>query len=697
MAIVIKPITLEVSKPNVFQAIAAKQGDSDSRFIKATISNEGVMIPVLPTSTVTINAKRIDGQSNSFFGEANEDGTAIVPIHSWMLELVGYVNCDVSIIDIEGRKLTTTTFTLLVEEASNISNDVSEEDQYDFIAALSEEVMSRIASKAEQSEVDEIQEEIIEINEKLNTTAGSIEIAQNTGDSETAVMSQKAVSNELTKVDNDIATTNLKIHKNNYCEQLINSADDYLLKNSNGLSHANGTTTGSKYYTTDFIPVFMGEVVKYAMYSASTYSSLCFYDKDKVFVKSEGTSRTTDIKYFSVPEDGFVRLSCHRDYIGVAYAYKMYSSIIERNADIEDVVYASADYHRETASSKFFSMLVAGDIHSSTLCMQNVVSYLNYVDSFDAGIMLGDITSSNFTHDVSFYTSALATAKKPFLTVIGNHDAGNSNDVATSFVNKEDLYNKFVVPNIGYAKLSETENSNEGYYYKDFANYNIRVIVLNQYDHPATMDGNKLLYNRSNSFYSQEQLAWFVNALNTAPINYHILIALHSAPDSMNKDFSSHFTSYARGTTHLYDHSCISGQPIVEIVNAWINGATLNKTYNLRKEHESEATGETITVNADFASRGNGVLIGYISGHWHGSYISHSDTFPNQMMYSVDCAAPGSGATEDSDTPRKVGTKSEDCFVAFSVDTANRKINIVRIGARMTNTMVDRFVTQISY
>ena len=512
------------------------------------------------------------------------------------------------------------------------------------------------------------------------------EIVQTKGDSDAALMSQKATTEELNK-----------IHKTNYCEQLINSADDYLIKNGKGLSNTDGTTTGSKYYTTDFIPVFMGEVVKYSLYSSSTYTSLCFYDKDKIFVSATGVARTTDINFFNVPADGFVRLSCHRDHIGVAFAYKTYSAIIERNADIEDVVYASADYHRETTSSKLFSMLVAGDVHGSLKLMNNIVQYLNYIDSFDTGIMLGDIVSSNFTHDATFYTTALASAKKPFLTVIGNHDAGNGNDVATSFVNKEDLYNKFVVPNIGYAKLSDNENTSEGYYYKDFASYNIRVIVLNQFDHPATMDGDKLLYNRSDAFYSQDQLAWFVNALNTAPINYHVLIALHTAPDSMNKDFTSHFTSYARGTTHLYDHSCVSGHPIVEIVNAWINGTTLNKTYNLRKEHEGEITGDTVSVNADFTSRGNGVFIGYISGHWHGSYISNSDMYPDQMMYSVDCANSGAGATEDSDTPRKTGTKSEDCFVAFSIDTTNRKINIVRIGAHMTNTMVDRFVTQISY
>ena len=161
MAIVIKPITLEVSKPNVFQAIAAKQGDSNSRFLKATIVNEGVMIPVLSTSTVVINAKRNDGQSNSFFGETNEDGTATVPVHSWMLELVGYVNCDVSIIDTQGRKLTTTSFTLLVEEASNNGSDMSETEQYDFIT----EVASMVSKKAD---IDVV------ANAIKNTASGSV-------------------------------------------------------------------------------------------------------------------------------------------------------------------------------------------------------------------------------------------------------------------------------------------------------------------------------------------------------------------------------------------------------------------------------------------------------------------------------------------------------------------------------------------
>jgi hypothetical protein len=135
MAIVIKPITVEVSKPNVFQAIAAKQNDSNSRFLRVTFVNEGEEITVPSNAEVTINAKRNDGQSNSFFGEINTDGTVTVPIHSWVLELPGYVNCDVSIIEADS-KLTSTTFTLLVEEASHGSGDVSDEEQYDFLTEV---------------------------------------------------------------------------------------------------------------------------------------------------------------------------------------------------------------------------------------------------------------------------------------------------------------------------------------------------------------------------------------------------------------------------------------------------------------------------------------------------------------------------------------------------------------------------------
>lgn len=140
MAQIIKEISLEVSKPNLIQAIVAKQYDSNSRFLKVTLMHENQKIEILPTSTILINAKRKDGAKNSFAGVANDDGTATVPLTYWMLELEGEVHCDVSVIDIDNRKLTSTKFDLNVEKASNDSDDVADDENYDVLLSLIAEV-----------------------------------------------------------------------------------------------------------------------------------------------------------------------------------------------------------------------------------------------------------------------------------------------------------------------------------------------------------------------------------------------------------------------------------------------------------------------------------------------------------------------------------------------------------------------------
>ena len=139
IALIIKEIKLEVSKPNLIQAIVAKQNDCNSRFLKASLWDEGVQLSINPKAEVTINAERKDGASDSFFGEVNKDNTVTVPLHSWMLELEGTVNCDVSLL-IDGRRLTTTTFVVLVEKAANGSDDIINNPQYNVLINLMGEV-----------------------------------------------------------------------------------------------------------------------------------------------------------------------------------------------------------------------------------------------------------------------------------------------------------------------------------------------------------------------------------------------------------------------------------------------------------------------------------------------------------------------------------------------------------------------------
>ena len=150
MALIIKEIRLEVSKPNLIQAIVPKKNDCNSRFLKVSLWDEGKQIPIRPTSEVTINAERKDGTSDSFFGEVNEDNTVTVPLHSWILELDGHVNCDVSII-VDDRKLTTTSFVVAVEKASNNSDDVSDDPQHNVLVDLIAKSNQKFASSVKET------------------------------------------------------------------------------------------------------------------------------------------------------------------------------------------------------------------------------------------------------------------------------------------------------------------------------------------------------------------------------------------------------------------------------------------------------------------------------------------------------------------------------------------------------------------
>ena len=141
-----KELKIEVSKPNIFQAIVAKQYDMNTRFLKVTLVDGDNVIDI-PKRTdgsikVVINAERPDGTKDGFEGEVNgDDDTVTVPLHSWMLEIEGTVICDISLIDTkadDNKKLTTTSFTLLVEKAAYGGDDITSEPQYDVMVSMLE-------------------------------------------------------------------------------------------------------------------------------------------------------------------------------------------------------------------------------------------------------------------------------------------------------------------------------------------------------------------------------------------------------------------------------------------------------------------------------------------------------------------------------------------------------------------------------
>lgn len=161
MAQIYKRISVDVAADNIFQAIVAKQFDTGSRFLTVSLVNEGTALVVNQGSTVIINACRADGDAKAFAGTVNTDGTITVPITSWMLALDDKVKCDISVVDADQTKLTSTMFEINVEEAAYSGSDISQDENYDLLVSLLAEVsdaktaeIARVAAESARVEAE---------------------------------------------------------------------------------------------------------------------------------------------------------------------------------------------------------------------------------------------------------------------------------------------------------------------------------------------------------------------------------------------------------------------------------------------------------------------------------------------------------------------------------------------------------------
>lgn len=183
MAKIVKSLSLDVSRQNRIQAVVAKQYDKDSRFLKIQLTDEGEPIVVDLSSVVTINASRADAISKAFAGEVNEDGTVTVPITYWMLELDDKVGCDVSVVDAQGRKLSTLNFTIEVEHSNHSGEDISEDENYDLLVTLLAEV-----AEAKDAEAKRVVAENARVTAETNRV--NAETARDTAEKERAAAEQ---------------------------------------------------------------------------------------------------------------------------------------------------------------------------------------------------------------------------------------------------------------------------------------------------------------------------------------------------------------------------------------------------------------------------------------------------------------------------------------------------------------------------
>lgn len=442
---------------------------------------------------------------------------------------------------------------------------------------------------------------------------------------------------------------------------------------------------------------------------------LAFYDKNQNLIYSitgnnANSYNVTPNAYaikrtIDVPENTFyIRASIYiyyssvKDFYVTGYglnellAYIGYEnqSIMQFNEDVLPTVNASANYGYHKAgdynTDTRFCMLVTTDPHGQKVQLERAVEYLNNMPCFTCGVTLGDIQAGNFAeNDGTWYTDVIKTAKKNWLTIIGNHDAGHNND--PSLVGTpETVYQKFIAPNMQYAGATDTGKS---YYYKDIEKYKVRLICLNDYDYTNNEIVNGVyVVPRYTEYFSQAQIDWLISTLSSTPSDYTVMVLLHNCPGRATKNTNIKFNN---SVASWYYESTQNGI-ITDIIDVWQNGATLSQTYTCTNSNLP-----SVTVSADFTSRGNGLFAGFLCGHAHADNVGTITAHPNQNVFTFSATAKGTYQNSDDDLPRQDGTKAADCITSLAIDTVHKKVMITRIGSDVSNIFEKREPSVIPY
>ena len=365
-----------------------------------------------------------------------------------------------------------------------------------------------------------------------------------------------------------------------------------------------------------------------------------------------------------------------------------------RNKDVEHIVNAAANlgnYAYGIKQPKRFAMLVMADIHRCPNQLHNAVEYLNEMDALDAGLCLGDMQGGDYAeNDGTWYSMGLLWANKPFYTVIGNHDGGNSKRREIS-ATKEEVYGKFIRPNIASIGIPDLDKT---YYAINFDKYKLTLIVLDNYMLPEALDADgNFRISRGVECMNQEEIDWLISTLLAVPEDYHVMIASHTYQGE-SKRVDCSWTQVGRELEVPSPQAYGFMEVIPDIVNAWIKGEAIDKKYAPTANTDLLPT---LEARADFSSRGKGEFVSHLVGHVHYSYIGKSAVYPEQNIIAFPTAANDDWQNAGCDLPRERGTKAEDLLTVFAVDRDERIMHLVRVGSNFTNTLVERTYFSISY
>ena len=374
------------------------------------------------------------------------------------------------------------------------------------------------------------------------------------------------------------------------------------------------------------------------------------------------------------------------------------------NSDMDDALvsisgfntYVSGDGLSAVGKKKNLCFPVITDVHSSADALMRFIDYCNENQKyFDFCMGLGDFVARQPSEDTSWIDRIISKSEIPFLYTVGNHDSA---DTGLSGITQASARTKYfaTIETKGWLDAENFIDSGKCSWVKDFSSYNIRVISLFEYGNADTI-ASDAPSSYCRRWMDSDLLQWFADTLYATPEGYSVIVLLHQIPNYPITFVENPFT-VNEGVAQITSASflnTIDGNPIEEIINAFKNSESISKTYNSIASYE---LGKTATVSKDFSGRTeDGKFIAYFTGHTHASFISKSQTYPDQLCVIVPTGSENIYQRKFGDMPYDTATRNKDNFYCVGIDADLKKINIVQIGGHTTVDMRERVFTSISY
>lgn len=221
-------IQLDLCKKNSYKAIPTKQLDTNSRFLRVELLNNGNSYDFSDDVTVILASTR-DGETKAYKCTV-EDGCVVAPLTSWMLAEKGYVDCEIVLLDTASNsKLSSFAFSICVDESIYNDETISQDENYNVLLQLITDVDTAVKS------CNTATEKATEIYNTVETKLNNGELKGEKGDKgdrgEQGIKGDKGDTGESGLIE--LKASTLEQYIKNLSNHLYYTVDDVRLRTHN--------------------------------------------------------------------------------------------------------------------------------------------------------------------------------------------------------------------------------------------------------------------------------------------------------------------------------------------------------------------------------------------------------------------------------------------------------------------------------